>query len=119
MPDKLQDGIIYVSQKYRVALHNCCCGCKEEVSTPLAPTEYRLTMSAGKASLWPSIGNHDFPCRSHYVIDNGEVVWSGEMSRETIEAGRRHDQFLKRGHKRRGLRALFAWVKEALGKLGR
>lgn len=96
IPEKLEDGILYVSRECHVALHNCACGCGEEVSTPLVPTEYTLTMTGGDASIWPSIGNHDFACRSHYIIDHGCIEWSGRMSRAAIEAGREKDRLLKR-----------------------
>lgn len=96
IPETLEDGILYVSEECRVALHNCACGCGEEVSTPLVRTEYHLTMEGGAASIWPSIGNHDFACASHYVIKRGKIVWAGKMSRMEIEAGREHDRRLKR-----------------------
>jgi hypothetical protein len=96
MPEVLEDGILYVSQECCVALHNCACGCGEEVSTPLVHTEYSLTMHDGEASLWPSIGNHDFACTSHYVIRRGRIVWAGRMSRTAIEIGRAQDRRLKR-----------------------
>lgn len=98
IPERLEDGILYVSRECCVALHNCACacGCGEEVSTPLVATEYRLTMHGDKASLWPSIGNHDFTCASHYIIDRGTIVWAGGMSRAAIERGREKDRLLKR-----------------------
>ncbi len=101
MPDSLEDGIIYISQKYRIALHRCACGCGEEVSTPLGPTEFTVRMDADLVTVWPSIGNHDYPCKSHYVIDRGMIVWAGAMSRQDIEKGRAYDRFLKRGKPRR------------------
>ena len=96
IPEKLEDGILYVSEECHVALHNCACGCGEEVSTPLVPTEYALRMTNDDASIWPSIGSHDFACRSHYIIDHGRIEWSGQMSRAAIEAGRAKDRRLKR-----------------------
>jgi hypothetical protein len=98
MPDDIEDGILYISEKYSIALHNCCCGCGEEVSTPLSATEYQLIRDGVAVSLFPSIGNHDFPCRSHYWIERNKVRWSYAMSREQIESGREHDRRLKRGH---------------------
>jgi hypothetical protein len=96
IPEVLDDGILYISRECCVALHNCACGCGEEVSTPLVTTEYRLTMHGDMASLWPSIGNHDFACRSHYVIDRGKIVWADKMSRVAIQHGRVKDRLLKR-----------------------
>ena len=96
IPEVLENGILYVSEECCVALHNCACGCGEEVSTPLVRTEYRLTMEGDSASIWPSIGNHDFACASHYVIKQGKILWAGRMSRGVIEAGRERDRWLKR-----------------------
>ena len=96
IPEVLEDGILYVSRECSVALHNCACGCGEEVSTPLVPTEYRLTMDGEDASISPSVGNHDFACASHYVIERGVIIWAGRMSRAAIEEGRRQDRELKR-----------------------
>lgn len=96
MPEILEDGILYVSVECCVALHNCACGCGEEVSTPLVRTEYQLTIEGDAASIWPSIGNHDFACASHYVIKQGEILWAGRMSRGAIDVGRERDRRLKR-----------------------
>jgi hypothetical protein len=117
IPDNLDDGVIYISKKYRAALHNCCCGCGEEVSTPIGPTEYSVKMEDGGVTVKPSIGNHDFPCRSHYVIKRGSIVWAGAMSRRAIKAGRAHDRYLKRGKTRFGIAAVIRWIKALVAKL--
>ncbi|WP_368085920.1 DUF6527 family protein [Sphingomonas sp. NFR04] len=96
MPEVLEDGVLYISQECHVALHNCACGCGKEVSTPLVPTEFTLSIRDGRPSLWPSIGNHDFACASHYIVRDGRIVWAGRMSRSDIEFGRWKDQRLKR-----------------------
>lgn len=96
IPEVLEDGILYVSHTCKVALHNCACGCGEEVSTPLVRTEYSLTMEGDDASIWPSVGNHDFACASHYIIKKGRIVGAGQMSRAAIEKGRQQDRELKR-----------------------
>lgn len=116
IPEQLEDGVLYVSRESHVALHNCACGCGEEVSTPLVPTEYALVMEDGGASIWPSIGNHDFTCGSHYVIKRGHIRWAGKMSREQIEAGRARDRLLKRGAQPTGLKAILAWFKRLWAK---
>jgi hypothetical protein len=117
MPSDLEDGMIYISNKYRVGLHNCCCGCGEEVSTPIGPTEYSITMVGGGVTVHPSIGNHDFPCGSHYIIEGGSIVWAGAMTRRAINAGRAHDRYLKRGRARSGIAALPARIKAFLARL--
>jgi hypothetical protein len=111
IPEQLEDGVLYVSHECHVALHKCACGCGEEVATPLVPTEYDFTMEDEGASIWPSIGNHDFPCGSHYIIKRGRIHWADKMSRAQIEAGRAHDRLLKRGASPKGLKVMIAWLK--------
>jgi uncharacterized protein DUF6527 len=48
-------------------------------------------------SLFPSIGNWSFPCRSHYWIDGGRVIWADEWSDDMI-ANRARDRFAKQNH---------------------
>jgi len=95
IPEQLQDGVLYVSQRYRTATHRCCCGCGEEVVTPLGPTDWSLQITHGAISLYPSIGNWSFRCRSHYWIRNSKVVWAGSMTKKQIEYGRALDQRMR------------------------
>lgn len=110
IPEQLEDGYLYVSRECWVAMHNCACGCGEEVSTPLVRTEYELIFDDGGPSIWPSIGNHDFNCGSHYIIRSGKIVWAGKMSRKQIKAGRGYDRLQKRGHQTLP-QAAMAWVR--------
>ena len=84
IPDKLEYGVIYISKKYRTASHLCCCGCGLKVVTPLNPAKWSLTDHGQVVSLFPSIGNWGFPCRSHYWIDHNRVRWAGAMSERQI-----------------------------------
>ena len=95
IPEILEDGTLYISREYQTAVHKCCCGCGQKVVTPLSPTGWRLTVDGGKVSLYPSIGNWSFPCRSHYWINRNAVQWSYQMSKEDIQAGRRRDARMK------------------------
>lgn len=94
-PDELQEGVLYVSIPYATATHSCCCGCGQEVVTPLSPTDWQLTFDGKSISLHPSIGNWNFPCQSHYFIRRNKVDWVGRMTREQIDAGRAHDRHAK------------------------
>ncbi|WP_318271273.1 hypothetical protein [Sphingobacterium cellulitidis] len=38
MPEKVEEGVLYVSIEYCTAIHKCVCGCGHEVVTPLSPT---------------------------------------------------------------------------------
>jgi hypothetical protein len=91
-PKALEEGVLYVSIEYAGAVHNCFCGCGNKVSTPIAPTGWRLTFDGDTVSLWPSVGNWDLPCRSHYVIERDMARWAGAMTREEIAAGRAADR---------------------------
>ena len=67
IPEKLEPKVLYISMEYATAAHSCCCGCGEEVVTPLTPTDWRMTFDGETISLSPSIGNWNLRCRSHYV----------------------------------------------------
>jgi len=95
MPKVIEEGVLYISKKYGTAVHKCCCGCGQKVVTPLKPTEWSLSVAAGRVTLRPSIGNWSFPCRSHYWIRNNRVAWAGDMSAAEIERGRRLDRVAK------------------------
>ncbi len=92
IPERLEEGILYVSHRYKTAVHKCACGCGEEVVTPLGPTDWSIQIENGTATLYPSIGNWSFACRSHYFIRKGRIIWAGQMSRQQIECGRALDR---------------------------
>lgn len=70
IPQDLEEGKIYISKEYEVAVHSCLCGCKNKTVTPLGKGQWILTEKNNKISLSPSIGNFQFPCKSHYIITN-------------------------------------------------
>jgi hypothetical protein len=88
LPKEPEDGVLYASRKYSIAVHRCACGCRTPVYTPLKATEWRLTERHGLPSLTPSVGNWTLRCRSHYLITNGCTVWAGPLSNAQILAGR-------------------------------
>lgn len=83
-PRVLEEGILYISQECELAAHKCCCGCGEDVITPLNQARWRLVRNGGRVSLYPSIGNWKFACRSHYWIRNNRVIPSHSMNDEEI-----------------------------------
>lgn len=118
IPKTLEPGVLYVSEEFEAAVHLCACGCGLKVSTPLGPTEWSFLDSPNGPSLEPSIGNWQFPCRSHYWIQGGQVVWSVDWTPEQVQAGhlaeeerrRAYYESLKRG--REGfLGRLWRWIK--------
>jgi hypothetical protein len=95
LPTRLEERIIYVSIAYATAAHRCACGCGHEVVTPLSPTDWQLAFDGVSISLTPSIGNWNFPCRSHYWIRHNNIVWARAWSQQEIEDGRAHDRRAK------------------------
>ena len=95
IPSDLQEGTVYISIQYATVAHKCCCGCGREVVTPLSPTDWELRFDGRSISLSPSIGNWDYPCRSHYWIKYNVVEWAPPWSQEEIEAGRAADALAK------------------------
>jgi hypothetical protein len=95
IPRELEPGVLYISVEYATAAHLCCCGCGEEVVTPLTPTDWQLTFDGDTVSLWPSIGNWNFACQSHYVIGRGEVIKVLPWSARRIDHGRFRDRLAK------------------------
>jgi hypothetical protein len=74
-PQVLKNGEIYISIPYETAIHLCACGCGNKTVTPISPNGWTLTFNGDSISLSPSIGNFQFPCKSHYVITNNKVMW--------------------------------------------
>lgn len=98
VPDELEDGMLYVSIPFATASHRCCCGCGQEVVTPLTPTDWSLVFDGETVSLTPSIGNWSFKCRSHYWIQKGRVIWARTWTDREIDAGRSFDALAKDHH---------------------
>lgn len=91
VPDELSHGVLYVSIEHASMIHLCACGCGSEVVLPLTPEDWKLTYDGEHVSVSPSVGNWSLPCRSHYFIRSGEVVWAGDWSEERIHDGRNAD----------------------------
>lgn len=98
IPEQLEDGVLYISARYSTAVHRCCCGCGQEVVTPLSPAEWSVTSHGSRVSMWPSIGNWSYPCRSHYVIRNGRVLGADGLSEQQIRRVKTNDRTAKIAH---------------------
>lgn len=74
--DAMVDGVLYVSMKYELAIHLCACGCGVQTVTPFhdGTSGWTLTNNDNKITLRPSIGNQQFPCKSHYWITDNQIV---------------------------------------------
>lgn len=91
IPERLEDGVLYISERYRAAVHKCCCGCGQEVVTPLSRAEWSVKLNSGRVSLWPSIGNWSYSCRSHYVIRDSRVIEAMPMTDRQIQRVKEND----------------------------
>lgn len=85
IPEQLTTGVLYVSTDCATAVHLCCCGCGYEVVTPLSPVGWKVVFDGVSVSLYPSIGNWNYECQSHYWIRGGRVIEAGSWSREKVE----------------------------------
>jgi hypothetical protein len=97
IPEQLEPGVIYISMDYATAAHSCCCGCGEQVITPFTPTDWKLTFDGETISLWPSIGNWNFHCKSHYIVRRSQVLeaepWDEKKKKQKHEdEGIRHEE---------------------------
>jgi hypothetical protein len=96
IPEVIEEGVLYVSLEFATAIHRCCCGCGQEVVTPLSPTDWQMTFDGKSVSLFPSIGNWSYPCRSHYWIERNLVKAAPKWSKRDIVSGRAKDEWNKR-----------------------
>lgn len=96
MPKELKVGVLYVSEEYGAAAHLCACGCGAKIRTPLGPTEWSLDETDQGPTLYPSVGNWQQGCQSHYWIREGLIIWSEKWTTEQVAAGRRDEEERRR-----------------------
>jgi hypothetical protein len=96
IPEVIEEGVVYISLEFATVTHKCCCGCGEEVVTPLSPTDWQVAFDGESISLFPSIGNWSFPCQSHYWIEKSRVRTAPKWAKRDIASGRAKDGQNKR-----------------------
>jgi hypothetical protein len=96
IPEEIEEGILYISIEYKTAVHKCICGCGNKVVTPITPNDWKVTFDGKTVSLYPSIGNWNFPCRSHYWIKKNVIEHSYQWTDKEIDIGRKKDTKLKK-----------------------
>jgi hypothetical protein len=92
IPTNLEEGLIYISIEYRTAIHKCVCGCGNQVVTPISPTDWRISFNGKSISLYPSIGNWGFDCKSHYWITDNKIKFAEKFTEKEIEIVRKKDK---------------------------
>jgi len=95
IPEALEGDVLYVSMTFATAIHLCACGCGREVVTPLSPTDWKLWFDGEHVTLDPSVGNWNFPCRSHYWIRKNGIHWADSMSKTAVRNLRALDRARK------------------------
>ena len=122
MPKNLEPGILYVSDEFGAAAHLCACGCGSKVRTPISPTDWRCEEDDSGPSLYPSVGNWQQPCQSHYWIRNGRVLWADKWSADQIAVGRAQEEAQTRKyydsleHRRGVLARIWHWLMGLFGR---
>jgi hypothetical protein len=83
LPLEVEEGKMYISDKYGISVHLCACGCGVKTFLPFrrvfAGQEHGWvhTVQDGKVSTTPSIGNWsgENPYHAHYFIVNNKIIW--------------------------------------------
>lgn len=68
--------------------------------TPFSPTDWKMTYDGESVSLWPSIGNWNLACRTHYIIKRDLITEAGPWSEKRIAAERIRGKAAKAAHYR-------------------
>lgn len=73
--EEMQEGVLYVSREFGVAIHLCACGCRSQAVTPFDhPQGWELTETEEGITLHPSIGMRT-ACKAHYWVRKNSIVW--------------------------------------------
>ena len=84
IPENLEQGVIYISMEYHTSIHLCACGwCNQQTVLPFHPLhlstgwimESKVVDGETLVTFIPSVGNWQFPCKSHYYIRENKIVW--------------------------------------------
>lgn len=89
IPKQMEQGVVYHTEEFELAGLLCACGCGHRI-TLIVPDSHRVWDEGGFATIRPSVGVFDAPCRSHYVIRAGRVQWlpafSGSQATRIMQA---------------------------------
>jgi len=85
IPLEPEEGVLYITFKYKTAVHLCACGCGNKVITPINPNFWELTFNGKSITLSPSIGNRGFECKSHYWIRQNQIIRASYWSEEKMD----------------------------------
>lgn len=71
----MKEGVLYINKNDKWTLHLCPCGCGKPVMLPIGDYAWTLTERDKGVTMRPSVGNFDFPCKSHYYITVNKIEW--------------------------------------------
>lgn len=72
IPDQIDPGKFYYSEKYHTASHICPCGCGGVFSIPIQDGEW-IIIDLKPLTIEPSL-SHRINCKAHYVIQKGNAI---------------------------------------------
>ena len=87
-PTLLQSEVVYINEEFEIATLLCPCGCNHKIVL-LCPDGHLVINDGGFATVKPSIGVWDAPCRSHFFLNSGTVDWCNSWSEERIKSSMR------------------------------
>jgi hypothetical protein len=83
-PTPLDHNVVYVNEEFELATLLCPCGCGHKI-TLLCPDGHTVKNDDGFATVSPSIGVWDRPCRSHFCLTRGRIAWCRSWSDHEIK----------------------------------
>jgi len=72
IPREMADFVVYHTEEFELAGLLCACGCGHRI-TLLVPDSHEVWTEDGFATISPSVGVLDAPCKSHFFIRRGNV----------------------------------------------
>ncbi len=119
MPSEFEAGVLYVSKEFGIAGHLCACGCGNKVMTPIGGAEWSIKEEKRGVSMYPSIGNGQLDCKSHYLIRNGKIIWCHQMTKEWTISDMNEAEYRRRTYynSRKKSSKFISWIKSIFVKL--
>lgn len=77
IPDTIEPGKIYISEKYGGATWLCPCGCGDNAHIPFNKWNeaWTMTKNGDLVTFTPSIQMR-YGCQSHYFIRDNKIIWA-------------------------------------------
>lgn len=84
LPPRVGSFEFYYSRRFEMAALACPCGCGHRIMLNLLD-QHQLVIEDGLPTVSPSILVSDAPCVSHFFIRKGQVQWSEQWSKSTVD----------------------------------